>query len=113
MVGSLILLAGFEMIWLQNAYDRELEILEEQQTQRLHGIVRDLEDSLFQIALAAPQLAELDSAVRVMPHFRFSKSGTGDDSTRVVAVMRSLAHEQHDTVRFRQRRTRKGAMVLG
>jgi len=113
MVGSLLLLAGFEVIWLQSAYHREQELLEERQTQRLHGIVRDLEDSLIQTTLLAPQSAGFDSLDHVKTHFRLVKNETGADSTKVIAMMHSLSDEQHDTLRFRQRHMRKGAMVLG
>jgi hypothetical protein len=44
MAGSLILLAGFEYVWLQSTYTQERELLEERQTQRLHEAVRSLED---------------------------------------------------------------------
>jgi signal transduction histidine kinase len=113
MGGSILLLAGFEFVWIRSEYTREYEALEDTQTQRFHEIIRELEDSIFQSALLTKTFPEQDSAHAFEPHFRVAIDDGSIDTARVISVIRRFDHRMHDTLRHVQWRGRKRTMILG
>jgi hypothetical protein len=112
MAASLALLAGFEFLWLKSEYRTEEEHFREEQSIRLHNAIRELEDSLIQVALWSPVILNADSFECRMPRIRIAHQAL-NDTTRSVTIMRSKEFNVKDTLRFERRHHRKGSMFLG
>lgn len=113
MIGSLCLLAAFEFFWLKSEYLDEEELLQEQQTFRLHSAIRELEDSLFQITLWTPKGADQDSLECLSPRIHFAHHEERGDSINFVAVRHNFDAESKDSIKIMARRPIHGSMMLG
>ena len=113
MAGSLCLLTAFEFVWLRSAYVNEKELMQEQLTRHLHSAIRELEDSLIQVKLWTPEGVILDSLACKPTDVRIHHESSTTDSTRLLTVMKNIQVNISDTLHFRHRKPRKGAMILG
>ncbi len=115
MIGSLCLLAAFEFFWLRSEYARTHDLLIEQETQHLHAIIHELEDSLFHQVILMPVAPPGDSTGRTAPDIQFTTRTriSVKDTTRVVTILRGANSEIQDTFQLQHRRPHHGAMMLG
>ena len=113
MIGSLCLLAAFEYFWLRSEYLDEEQLLQEQQTLRLHSAIRELEDSLFQVTAWKPFNVDKDSFECQLPRVHLTHREGKMDSGKFITVLRSVEAGPPDSLRFHKRRPHKGSMIIG
>lgn len=86
MLGSLLVLGGFLVFWLQQSYEAELRDLQQESHYLFLASAREIEDSLLQALLTEPLVIRVQDSLDPLQidTFQFSPRAIPDSSKRVI-----------------------------
>ncbi|MDX1477518.1 MAG: HAMP domain-containing sensor histidine kinase [Saprospiraceae bacterium] len=92
---SLILLALFEIFWLDKEYQDQKDWLHHEQSEFFVSSIRSIEDSLFHAMVLTPLRVKVDSNIEFRSP-RGSRVLFSGDSTKYMTIVRSINVDQRD-----------------